>query len=142
MMKKLKIVIASSALVLGGFAGVAAAKGHGGPRKGAMLEKFDLDKNGTLDEAEKAKAKEAFAAKRAERKQRVLAQYDTNRDGKLDDAEKQAMRDARVAERFAQLDTNRDGKISLDEFKAGNKGRHGPGLHGKRGMGKPGGAAR
>lgn len=134
-MNKLKLMIASTALVLGGIAGVAAAKGGDGPRKQAMLEKFDLNKDGTIDAAEKARAKEAFAAKRAERKQRVLAQFDTNRNGALDPAEKQAMRDARVAERFSKLDANGDGAISLEEFKAGKHGKHGK--HGKR-MGRGG----
>jgi len=138
--KKLKIALVTSALAIGGLAGFAGAKGfHGGPDRAAMKEKFDTNKDGTLDDAEQAKAKEAFAAMRAQRKAEVLAKFDANKDGTLDDAERTALRDTRIAERFAKLDANGDGKLSLDEFKAGrpqgdkHRGRGMRGMH--RGMG-------
>ena len=113
MMKKLKLAIATAALCVGGLSGFALANGghHGG--KGRMAE-FDANKDGKLDEAEKAQLKTAFAAKRAEK----LARFDANKDGKLDDAERQAMHDERAAKRFAMLDLNKDGAITLDEMKA------------------------
>ena len=111
MLKKLKLVFVTTAVLVGGIAGVAAAQGGGGkPDKPAM--------------------KERFAEKRAEK----LARFDTNKDGVLDPAEKQAMHDARAKDRFAALDTNKDGVLSLDEFKAGKErgGMH----HGRKGRGK------
>lgn len=138
MMKKLKLTIATCALVVGGAAGFAMAKGgHGGPGGGdraAMKEKFDLNKDGTLDAGEKAKLKEAFAAKHAAKKAAMLAKFDSNRNGTIDPAERDAMKAERAAARFAKLDTNGDGVLSLAEFKAGKQGGdHHRGKRGKRG---------
>ena len=133
MFTKLKLTIATCALLVGGAAGFAVAGGPGGHggKRAAMKQKFDLNKDGTLDAGEKAKMKDAFIAKRAERKASMLAKFDTNKNGALDPAEKQAMKDARAAARFAKLDANGDGVISLAEFKAG---KHGFGhKRGKRG---------
>lgn len=59
-----------------------------------MLEKFDANKDGQLDDAEKAAAKADFEAKRAEMKaafeKKMLEKFDANKDGQLDDAEKAA----------------------------------------------------
>lgn len=113
-MKKLKLAIASAALCVGGLSAVALAQGgHHGGRK-AMVEKFDANKDGKLDDAEKAQLKSAFAAKRAER----IAKFDANQDGQLDETERQAMHEQRAAKRFAMLDLNKDGAITLDEMKA------------------------
>jgi len=127
MISKLKLVVASAALMVGGLSGFALAKGHlGGPRK-EMIEKFDANKDGKLDDAEKAKLLEARKAKHVER----LAKFDKNKDGSLDDAERQAMHDERIAERFAMLDANKDGAITLDEMKAAKPGKgHGRGHRG------------
>lgn len=136
MLNKMKLVIATSIALVGGVAGLAAA---GGRDHGAMKEKFDTNKDGKLDDAERAKAKEAFGAMREAKKKEMLARFDTNKNGTLEDAEKQAMHDARTQERFAALDTNRDGKLTIEEFKAGatdpghGQGRRGHGKH--RGMG-------
>lgn len=119
MLKKFKLVFVTTAVLVGGVVGVAAAQG-------------------SSDKPDRAAMKEKFAEKRAEK----LAQFDTNKNGVLDPAEKQAMHDARAKERFAALDANKDGVLSLDEFKAGkgrggmNHGRKGHGKH--RGMGGPG----
>lgn len=140
--KKLKIAVVTGALVLGGLAGFAGARGLHGPDRQAMKEKFDLDKNGKLDEAERTKARASFAALHARRKAGMLAKFDTNKNGKLDDGERTAMRESRAVQRFTKLDTNGDGKLTVDEFKAGRmgKGKHGGkhrGMHGQhRGMRK------
>ncbi|MEJ7599443.1 MAG: hypothetical protein WKG01_16165 [Kofleriaceae bacterium] len=118
MFKKLKLVFVTSAVLIGGVAGVAAAKGHHGDRK-AMQDKFDLNKDGTLDDGEHAKMKEAFGAMHARRKAEMLQKHDANKNGVLDPAEKQAMHAARAEARFTRLDANGDGTVSLDEFKAG-----------------------
>jgi hypothetical protein len=140
MLNKVKLVIATSIALVGGVAGFAAAD-RGGDDHGAMKEKFDTNKDGKLDDAERAKAREAFGAMREAKKKEMLATFDTNKNGTLEDAEKQAMHDARAQERFTALDTNRDGKLTIEEFKAGMKDRdhdHGQGRMGRgkhRGMG-------
>ena len=126
MFAKLKLVAAASIILIGGATGFALARdGHGGGR-GAMKEKFDTNKDGTLDDAERAAMKEA----RSERKAKMVAKFDTNKDGKLDDAERTAMQSSRKAGMFKRLDKNGDGMLSLDEFSAGKQGFGG--RHGKR----------
>jgi hypothetical protein len=100
MISKLKLVVATAVLAVGGLSGFALANGHMGGRK-ALVEKFDANKDGKLDDAEKAKLVEA----------------------------RKAMREERIAERFAEMDANKDGSVTLEEMKAAkhdNKmhGRH------------------
>jgi EF-hand domain pair len=141
MFSKLKLIIAASALCVAAAGGLALAKGHDPARKAAMMQKFDANGDGALDDAERAQMKQAFAAKHAARKAARIARFDANKDGALSPAERAAMKDQRASEKFAKLDTNGDGKISLDEFKAGRAfghGRHGGGRHGGGGgAGKP-----
>ena len=82
--KKLKLLVASTALMVGGLSGFALANGHmgGGPRK-AMIEKFDANKDGKLDDAERAAMHEERVAKR-------FAMLDTNKDGAITLAEMKA----------------------------------------------------
>jgi hypothetical protein len=106
--KKLKLVFATSLVLVGSVVGIAAAQGdhHGGGDKAAMKEKW--------------KAK----------KEAMLLSYDFNKNGALDDNEKDAMHAERVAKRFEKLDANGDGVLSKAEFAAGKhergfgKGRH------------------
>jgi Ca2+-binding EF-hand superfamily protein len=71
------------------------ALAEGSEKKGQMkqrlLEKFDTNKDGTLDETER----EAARAFQKERKEKMLEKFDTNKDGKLDEAERKAAREAR-----------------------------------------------
>lgn len=117
MLTKLKLALALCGSLAGG---VAVAGGfHGGSPSPEILQKYDTNKDGKLDDSEKAAMKADFEAKHEQRKAEMLAKFDTNKDGKLDDSEKAAMRDARATEEFKKLDTNGDGQLSLDEFKAG-----------------------
>ncbi|MBQ3241138.1 MAG: hypothetical protein IJB00_08170 [Akkermansia sp.] len=83
-----------------------------------MLEKFDANKDGQLDDAEKAAAKAAFEAKRAEMKaafeKKMLEKFDADKDGQLNDAEKAAAK----AE-FEKMRAERGPKC-------GKRGHHGP----------------
>ena len=142
MLTKLKLALFIAAPLVAGATTYAVAQpgggsdvGHGKPE---MIQKFDKNGDGKLDDAERADKKAAFAARRAEHKQQMLAKFDKNGDGKLDDAERAQMkaafaaeRDAKLAERFAAMDKNGDGRLSLDEFKAGDREtgnhRHGRG---------------
>ena len=132
--KKLGAVLIASSLAVGGiaFAGPGAGGGRGEFRQ-KMLEKFDRNGDGQLDEAERQEARAFREARRAERQQEMLAKFDTNRDGKLDDAERKVARDQRREMVFKKIDTDGNGVISLEEFKAaemprgkhGRKGKHG-----------------
>lgn len=120
-MSKVKMLFVTSLVTLTALAGVAAAKNHG--HRAGMMQKLDTNGDGKLDDAEKARARQLHAQRKAQR----LAQFDANKNGALDPAEKQAMHDKRAIDRFAQLDANKDGKLSLDEFKAGRmRGRKQP----------------
>ena len=65
-----------------------------------------------------AAQKDAWKAKREQRKIEMLEKYDTNHDGKLDAAERKVMLDDRAAAEFKKMDTNGDGIVTLDELKA------------------------
>jgi Ca2+-binding EF-hand superfamily protein len=128
MLTKLKLAMLISAPLVAGATTYALAGDS--PTKPELIQKFDKNGDGKLDDAERADMRAAFAAKRTERHKEMLARFDTNKDGKLDDAERAAMRDSLAAERFKALDKNGDGVLSLDEFKAGAQGMHRHGRHG------------
>lgn len=140
MLTKLKLALLISAPLVAGATSLAVAQGNDAPHQ-KMIEKFDLDHDGKLDDAERAQMKAAFEAKRAARKAENLARFDLNKDGQLDDSERAAMRDATLSDRFKAMDTNGDGKLSIDEFKAGAaRGGFHHERHGRHGHGRTRGA--
>jgi len=127
--KKLSAVLIASSLAVGGMA--FAGEGPRGEFRQKMLEKFDRNGDGQLDEAERQEARAFREAKRAERQRVMLEKFDTNRDGKLDEAERKVARDQRREKVFKKIDTDGNGVISLEEFKAAEMPG---GKHGRRGQ--------
>ena len=129
MFTKMKLALAFCGLSLA-VGGIAAAEGfHGRADRAEILQKYDINKDGKLDDGEKAAMRADFKAKFEQKRAEMISKFDTNKDGKLDDGEKAAMKDTLATERFKKLDTNGDGVLSIDEFKAGQKMgmRHGRG---------------
>jgi hypothetical protein len=152
MLTKLKLALALSASLVAGVAGFAAANtgssaaadANGGAWKAKMLQKYDTNGDGKLDDTERAAMRADRQAKREARKEKMLQKFDTNGDGKLEPSERAAMQEERAEKRFTKLDANGDGVISKDEFKAGfakgkmHRGHHGFGKRGMRGQGQGG----
>jgi len=94
------------------------------PKKGGhqklrkhMKEKFDANKDGKLDENEKAEMKKAWQDKKA----KFVKKFDTNGDGQLDESEKAAAKqehERKRAEIIQKFDQNGDGKLDGEERKA------------------------
>jgi hypothetical protein len=87
MLKKFKLAFVTAAVLVAGVAGIASADrgGEGGKEKFAakkaeMLARFDTNKNGALDPAEKQAMHDTRAQKR-------FTSLDTNKDGVLSLAE-------------------------------------------------------
>ncbi|HEY0253931.1 MAG TPA: EF-hand domain-containing protein [Kofleriaceae bacterium] len=125
----MKVALALCGSLLVGGIGIAAAQpgGDNGGGKARMMEKYDTNKDGKLDDSEKAALRADMKAKHAAKKQEMLAKFDINKDGKLDQAERAAMKNERAQEAFKKADANGDGQLSLDEFKQlrQHQGRHG-----------------
>lgn len=67
-----------------------AVDGKDRPIPARIMEQYDKDKDGKLNDEEKAAWKKDHEARKAE----WLKQYDKNKDGKLDETEKAAAREA------------------------------------------------
>ena len=88
-----------------------------------MIDRFDADKDGKLNDKELS----AMKSKMAEMRKVKLEKFDKNKDGQLDDQEKAAMRDAKEqwqakkadhkAKRFEKMDLNHNGALDEEEFK-------------------------
>ena len=83
---------------------------RGRARRQQMLQKFDTDRDGQLNDEERAAAEEHIQAHRKDRESRrrdMHERFDADGDGQLDDAERAAMRRERMSER--------NGRTSSDE---------------------------
>jgi hypothetical protein len=107
----LRMIIATSAVLVGGLGGVALADGnpaHGAGRRAELMKQFDTNRDGTLDDAEREQLRIAFDAKRAEGRAQRLARFDTDRDGTLSPAERATMLEQHAAERSGADERKRD----------------------------------
>ncbi len=134
------ILAASSSAVMaqGDDGGDKARPDRPGPRRGPpprLLEKFDKNNDGKLDEEERKAVREAMKKRKAE----ALAKYDEDNDGKLNAEERRKMFDDRLLERF---DENDNGVLDGEEVEKAEKAkkrlrralerrRHHRGPHGK-----------
>ena len=119
--------------------GTKQAKADKKSRKGdkKLKEKADTNKDGVIDEQEKA----AFMEEKAQRKQAFLEQYDTDGDGVLSDQERKAAKQERgIAhhqkmtkrlaalkeknpELFNKIDTDGNGELDKEEMRQWHKKR-------------------
>ena len=123
-MKIKYLPILAIALGIGIATTIAGHRTFGDGKLPEILEQFDLNEDGVIDEEERQAAKEARRAARAERRAEHIAEFDTDADGELSDEEKEAAREARRAalqakreEKFAEI-AGEDGSLDLDEFAA------------------------
>lgn len=83
MITKLRVLVASLVVAGASTAALAHGGGKGMRHHGAMLEKFDANKDGKLDDAEKAAMRNARIEQR-------FARLDANKDGAISLAEMKA----------------------------------------------------
>lgn len=122
-MRLTTILSALAALTLS--AAPLAAEGHDegrdcptkGERHAKLLERFDANHDGKLDETERATAKQAFQEHRAKRQAEfkekhpeAFAKVDTNGDGAIDQSERAAAKQKFLA-KHPEADKNSDGKL-------------------------------
>ena len=115
------------------------AKGHKGPGRMSpemrqkMLEKFDKDGDGKLDEKERMAARKAMGAHRMspEMRKKMLEKFDKDGDGKLNEEEIKAAHKAARARMEAhhkkmlkRFDKDGDGKLSKEERKTMKETMH------------------
>jgi hypothetical protein len=81
------------------------------------LERFDLDKDGTLSDAERAPMHAERRSRHEQRRAEMHDRFDANRDGVLDETERAAMRAERVQRMLGRLDVDKDGELSVEEVR-------------------------
>ncbi len=98
--------------------GQRGPRGPGDRLSAQLLEEFDTNADGKLDETERSALKAHMEAKRAA----FIKQYDTDADGSLNEEERAAMKasireklEALKAEMIERFDTDGDGKLTGDE---------------------------
>ena len=114
------LIIAPGLLALALLAAPASARAEETPKEKPLTknqQKYDADKDGKLNDEEKAAAKEAAAAKAKQTREENLAKYDANQDGKLDDAEKAKKTADEQAEKAAAKAEREAKKVAKEETK-------------------------
>ena len=134
---KLPIITCSIAALLGATTitsaqGDAAADRPARPMPKEIIEKFDADGDGKLNETERKAARTAMEERRTNERERVKAKFDKDGDGTLNDEERAAARKA-MEERQAKnkpvsgpsrerirkkFDKDGDGKLNDEELAA------------------------
>lgn len=96
-------------------------KHRGGPPK-ILIDKFDKDGDGKLNEEERTEIKKEFTKRREANKAKRLERFDTDKDGELSPEEKEAARPVLMEERkqikesvLKEFDKDGDGKLSPEE---------------------------
>ena len=115
-----------SAIVFATTANAEPSEGRGRHRmppklREKLLEKFDANGDGKLDETERAAAREAVKAKREAHKQKIFEKFDANGDGKLDEQERAAAKEAFKAKSKERFDENGDGELDETERAAAKR---------------------
>jgi Ca2+-binding EF-hand superfamily protein len=85
-----------------------------------LLEKFDKNGDGKLDEAERKEAAEARKGGMEKRHAEMIKRFDTDGDGELSESERKAAREAMEAKKkeiLEKYDANGDGKLDEAERK-------------------------
>jgi Ca2+-binding EF-hand superfamily protein len=85
------------------------------PMPREVLEKFDTNKDGKLDEGEREAAKAAHQAREAEFKKKMLEKFDKDGNGELSEEEKEEMKKAMRKERAMKFDKDGDGELNDEE---------------------------
>ncbi|HUH03306.1 MAG TPA: hypothetical protein VML75_15015 [Kofleriaceae bacterium] len=133
----LALLLTSGLATATAFAGPNGAKASH-PHKKDILQKYDTNKDGTLDanekavlRADRAAHRKAHKAHKSQRRAAMLQRFDTNQNGVLDAGERQAAIVERSNQRFdkmlVKLDANGDKMLSMAELaaKAGKAGKAG-----------------
>ena len=140
-MKTTTLIVIAAAIGLSGAAhaeeGKGARKLHKLPPE--ILEKFDKNNDGKLDDEERKAARAAREEIMAARKKEMLEKFDADGDGELNDDEKVAARAEMKKRMLEKFDKDGDGELNEDEKAEMRKqwkdrpGHHRP--HGKGGKG-------
>jgi Ca2+-binding EF-hand superfamily protein len=92
------------------------------PPRGRILDRFDTNGDGMLDEAERQAMREQEAARRAEQEARMLERWDRDGDGVLSRQERRAMEqdqrrrlEDQMRRMTAEFDQDGDGQLNADE---------------------------
>ena len=138
-MKTNTLIVIAAAIGLSGAAYAEEGKKERPPHKlpPEILEKFDKDGDGKLNEEEREAAKAARGEMEANRKKEMLAKFDKDGDGKLSEEEKKAAHEAMKKKMLEKFDKDGDGELSEEEKSEMRKAMpHRPGGPDGKGKGK------
>jgi Ca2+-binding EF-hand superfamily protein len=102
MLTKLKLALLIAAPLAGAATYAVADSGSGSPARAELLQKFDKNGDGKLDDSERAAMRAAVKERQAkleQKKAQLLKEFDKNGDGKLEPSERAAARSAVKARR-------------------------------------------